>query len=59
MKRAVSLFLFLAMLFSIAGSKVSAVAETIWNKVAYVSQMIVRDDGKRMIKRISDMSFAR
>ena len=24
-----------------------------------VSQMIVRDDGKRMIKRISDMSFVR
>ena len=38
MKRAVSLFLFLAMLFSIAGSTVSAVAETIWNKVAYVDE---------------------
>ena len=24
-----------------------------------VSQMIVRDDGKRIIKRISDMSFVR
>ena len=36
-----------------------AIGQVVKLKSGGVSQMIVRDDGKRIIKRISDMSFAR